>query len=555
MNTHQTTPSRPIDNTSISTAIANQLTNDSLSLTEHSTQPASIYTNTNMNFAMATATENTPSREQAIMFNSIDGISQIDYIIAIEINHLKAGINMEGYGHIMSFRRQVYITHEDIPKLPNSMLITHNDNQFRTFLTDDTLTCFLCKVVCHTSNNCKKNSETYSSIEPIINTNSINVHFNTNEIQTTSTDDDPHLSASNSQPDEKQVPTITDWSLDTTLLSEHNEEPPSTQTQDDTHKRPISNSSSLKLPDYKTTLTLIIKYPQTPRSNSSNRSYNSNLDEHKKPIEKFFTQNDNLPISYLQFLYILENFTNKSINIHSLTKEVNIENIIHQLQQPFIIVGDFNSHNPIWGSHKTDTRGKIIEELLTQDNLVSLNTGQPTRINPSDGKFFTIDLSISNTSLVHNLEWKVLPDIFSSDHIPIQITFTCSSNRKDLFYPPRWKVKETNWNLLNSLIENNNQTDPSVVWSKIISLKEPTSIAIFNFYTTQNSYRHQRKWSILLENIFKKIQAIKFKHSNYEDEFLINRHRYYSPPNTIDPNDTTQILINSQITMENWKWC
>jgi hypothetical protein len=38
--------------------------------------------------------------------------------------------------------------------------------------------------------------------------------------------------------------------------------------------------------------------------------------------------------------------------------------------------------------------------------------------------------------------------------------------------------------------------------------------------------------------------------SNYNDEFLINRHRYYFPQNTIDPNDTTQILINSQITTD-----
>jgi len=36
-----------------------------------------------MKFASVTATENTPSREQAIVFNSIDGIPQIDYIIAI----------------------------------------------------------------------------------------------------------------------------------------------------------------------------------------------------------------------------------------------------------------------------------------------------------------------------------------------------------------------------------------------------------------------------------------------------------------------------------------
>lgn len=37
------------------------------------------------------------------------------------INHIKAGINLEGYEHILSFRRQMYITHEDIIKLPGSI--------------------------------------------------------------------------------------------------------------------------------------------------------------------------------------------------------------------------------------------------------------------------------------------------------------------------------------------------------------------------------------------------------------------------------------------------
>ena len=192
-----------------------------------------------MNFATVTATENPSSKEKVIVFNSIDEIPQIEYIIAIgkivniifvlrilnqrfciflsskqildnlmqqtqtikindqliqirrlvnptkrivisnvcpsisnraifdalkhininptsQINLLKACINIEGYGHIMSFRRQIYINHENILKLPSSMLITQNDIQFGIFFTDDTLTCFLCKVVGHTFNNCKK---------------------------------------------------------------------------------------------------------------------------------------------------------------------------------------------------------------------------------------------------------------------------------------------------------------------------------------------------------------------------------------------------------------
>jgi hypothetical protein len=75
-----------------------------------------------------------------------------------------------------------------------------------------------------------------------------------------------------------------------------------------------------------------------------------------------------------------------------------IERIIQQLPNSFILVSDFNSHNETWGSYKSDHRRKIIDELLTKDNLMLLNNGQPTRINPVN------ELSIANTSLSHKLE-------------------------------------------------------------------------------------------------------------------------------------------------------
>lgn len=89
-----------------------------------------------------------------------------------------------------------------------------------------------------------------------------------------------------------------------------------------------------------------------------------------------------------------------------------IEHIIQQLPNTFIFVGDFNSHSETWGSYKTDYRGRIIEELLSNDSLIILNNGQPTRINPSNGHPSAIDLSITNASLSHKLEWNTLPDIY-----------------------------------------------------------------------------------------------------------------------------------------------
>lgn len=230
-------------------------------------KPNNIKTNTNINFASVTAMESTPSRQQAIVFNSIDGIPQKEYELAIgkivkpiniifiskisnnrfciflsskqvldnlmqhtqsitindhniqirrlinpakriilsnvwpsipnrlildelknidisptsQLNYLKAGINMKGYEHIMSFRRQMYINNEDISKLPSSLIVNYIDNQFRIFFTDDTLTCFFCKSNGHTSNNFKINLESKPLRERTSNQTNFNVHNDTSE--------------------------------------------------------------------------------------------------------------------------------------------------------------------------------------------------------------------------------------------------------------------------------------------------------------------------------------------------------------------------------------
>jgi len=60
----------------------------------------------------------------------------------------------------------MYIKHKYVTKLSNSIVITLNESQFGIFFTDDKITCFLCKAIEHTTNNCKnniKNNLTYST--------------------------------------------------------------------------------------------------------------------------------------------------------------------------------------------------------------------------------------------------------------------------------------------------------------------------------------------------------------------------------------------------------
>lgn len=125
-----------------------------------------------------------------------------------------------------------------------------------------------------------------------------------------------------------------------------------------------------------------------------------------------------------------------------------LNNIINQLPKPYIITGDFNSHSPYWGSQKTDQRGKSIEKVLEDDNIMLLNTGAPTRMNPATGLFSAIDLSLSSTSLGQRVLWSVLPEIYDSDHIPILIEFLTSHNPTKTV-PSKWKLKNPDWAFFN----------------------------------------------------------------------------------------------------------
>lgn len=135
-----------------------------------------------------------------------------------------------------------------------------------------------------------------------------------------------------------------------------------------------------------------------------------------------------------------------------LFKSTDIENIIQQLPPPFLLLRNLNSHGLSWGSDKTDVRGKQIEKVLETDNIILLNSGEPTRLNPLNGKFSAIDLSLCSSNLAQRTSWSTLPEIYDSDHIPIRIellyskaTSPTSSNK--------WKLKNPNWNLFSQLVE------------------------------------------------------------------------------------------------------
>lgn len=427
-NTPSSTPPRtptPASPISPSLSIENTISNDINSTTAHAKNPVQ---NTSLNYASVTANENTPSREQALVFNSIDGIPQRDYVIAIgklispknivyasrisnnrfciflsskqildsllastqtitinehtieirrlinpskrivisnvcpsipnhvildalmninitpvsQIIHLKAGINIEGYDHISSFRRQLFIKHDDAPKLPGSLPLLHNHTEFRVFFTDGRITCFLCNSTGHTSNNCKKTDLNLQVITEPVQHNSLVEPTLTSAIPLDSPGNNISPLTTNSSNSSLVTPQVivgttedykTNESTHPTALSQNctADDP---HTPSETSKRPRSDTSSLATlsplpPASALTNDANIdrsrntsKKPKIHRSRSNSSSnIHDKITSGLKPAEDIFS--DKQQISLTNFKYVLENYTNKNMNIYSICKDIN----------------------------------------------------------------------------------------------------------------------------------------------------------------------------------------------------------------------------------------
>ena len=119
-----------------------------------------------------------------------------------------------------------------------------------------------------------------------------------------------------------------------------------------------------------------------------------------------------------------------------------------QLPKPFVIVGDFNSHNYLWGGNKNDAKGKVIERFMTKSNICLFNDDTPTYLHPATGSLTSIDLTMCSPSLFMDFTWGVEEDLHISDHFPI--IFESHYHPPD-YRPPTWQFHKAAWNLFKDL--------------------------------------------------------------------------------------------------------
>ena len=158
---------------------------------------------------------------------------------------------------------------------------------------------------------------------------------------------------------------------------------------------------------------------------------------------------------------VIQIFTNRWITVCSLYLEYDLESrlrdnlgnprqlkmedlqsLIDQLPQPFILMGDFNAKHRLWGNTTCSRWGAIVEELLDNNDIILLNDGAQTRYDVIHNSESAIDLTLCSSSLGPDYQWSVGEDLHGSDHWPIHVKFLRNSPSPCL---PKWKAGEADW--------------------------------------------------------------------------------------------------------------
>ena len=131
--------------------------------------------------------------------------------------------------------------------------------------------------------------------------------------------------------------------------------------------------------------------------------------------------------------------------------ETSLNDLITQLPSPFILAGDFNGHNVMWGCDDTNQRGLQLENFISKNSLSFMNDNKSkTYLHPATGSYSSIDLTLCSPVLLPNFTWKVTEDLCGSDHFPITFTSTQPSSS---VRPQKWKLSKANWNKFEILCE------------------------------------------------------------------------------------------------------
>ncbi|GBM83108.1 hypothetical protein AVEN_73104-1 [Araneus ventricosus] len=128
---------------------------------------------------------------------------------------------------------------------------------------------------------------------------------------------------------------------------------------------------------------------------------------------------------------------------HDVVSQQDLDTLVDQLPAPFILLSDFNGHNTLWGSDVTNSRGRQIEQLISNNCLCLLNNDEKTYFHEPTRTFHSLDLAIFSPTLLPLLHFTSVSDLCNSDHFPIIVSYADSGGA--IQYPPRYLFQRAGW--------------------------------------------------------------------------------------------------------------
>ena len=105
-----------------------------------------------------------------------------------------------------------------------------------------------------------------------------------------------------------------------------------------------------------------------------------------------------------------------------------LDALMDQLLSPYLLIGDFNGHKPLWGGNKRNTKGESIEDFVASHALCVLNNDYYKYLHLACGTYSAIHLSIVEPEVMLDFSWRVWDDLCGSDHFPIVLNCRGSSS-------------------------------------------------------------------------------------------------------------------------------
>lgn len=282
-------------------------------------------------------------------------LQRLDITPVSQLTPIKAGINMPGFTHILSFRRQMYIKPEDVEKIPENMQINVDNTTYWIYLSTEKLTCFLCKEEGHLAKYCK-NTELSPKTTPTMNTtdsNSTNQTIKNNR-------------------EEKNKPTVSQTTdhLVTSLPITMKKRPLSTTTSSTSSQdQAINNDAQSKSQDKAKNLT---KKPKTLSTSETRPKLNTiELEHNLQPVKEYIST------SKTEYCLDFENFLSFMINTYGNSNITEIaQRYTNDLTALHNMLSDVYGH--IQERHLKSRITKMKKRLLAPQSI-------GTEINSQDG--------------------------------------------------------------------------------------------------------------------------------------------------------------------------